>query len=121
MLLNFTNHHSSNWSGEQKKEAEKQYGSIEDLAFPEILPEYTDKEVETLATKYMETIEQMNPEAVLCQGEFTFVYQIVCLLKERGIKAVAATSRRCVKEVFDQERNETVKQSCFKFVSFRAY
>ena len=121
MFLNFTNHHSSNWSREQKQAAGQQYGIIEDLPFPNVSPGWTSGQVAALAEKYVETICKMNPKAVLCQGEFTFAYHVISRLKERGILVVAATSERCVEEVFDSEKNQTVKKACFRFVSFREY
>lgn len=121
MFLNFTNHPSSNWSEDQKRVAEKEYGKIMDLSFPNIAPDWTWEQVKDLAEKYVEDIAGRNPKAVLCQGEFTFAYQVIKRLKEKGILVVAATSERCVVEEYDPEKAATIKKTCFKFVRFREY
>lgn len=121
MLLNFTNHHSSKWSQTQWEAAINQYETVKDFSFPNISPEYSKEEVVSLAREYVETIEEMKPDAVLCQGEFTFVYHVICLLKEKKIEVLAATSERCVNEVYDKEKDQIIKQTYFQFVQFRAY
>lgn len=121
MFLNFTNHQNSNWSEQQKNAAEKEYGRIEDLPFPNIAPDWTREQVEDLAEKYVKDIVGRNPKAVLCQGEFTFAYQVIRRLKEKGVLVVAATSERCVVEEYNPEKDATIKKTCFKFVKFREY
>ena len=59
-------------------------------------------------------------DAVLVQGEFTCVYHIVSILKEKGIKVVAATTERENVEETDVT-GATVKRVLFRFVRFREY
>ena len=114
MFINFTNHPSSSWEDGQK-EAAKVYGNIVDISFPVIPPKSLEKEVEELAENYVKDILEKYPKAVLCQGEYTFVYQVVKKLKENGIVVLAACSERKVKE----ENNRKIVE--FQFERFRKY
>lgn len=127
MLINLSNHPSEKWGETQRKTAMVEYGHIEDIPFPAIDPAASEKEVVKLAQKYLNEclkkltsndilISQQNEEhAVHIQGEFTFVYHLVNLLKTKGIKCVASTTERIVEE------NENKKIVSFKFVQFREY
>ena len=64
-------------------------------------------------------IQAMEPAAVLLQGEFTYSYDLITLLKEAGIPVLAACSRRDVEE--RQEEGKSVKTAVFRFVRFRKY
>ncbi len=114
MFINFTNHPSSNW-GEKQKNAAQVYGEIKDILFPEISPQASEEEIEELAEQYVEDIVKENPSAVLCQGEYTFVYQVVQKLKEKNIIVLAACSKRNVVEVDNKRIVE------FQFEQFRKY
>lgn len=118
MFLNFTNHPSSLWSAEQQTAAQR-YGSIQDLAFPQINPEADLSEIQTLADRYAQKILSMNPDCVLCQGEFTLCYQVITLLKQAGIPVVAACSERDTREIISD--GVPKKISVFRFVQFREY
>lgn len=61
-----------------------------------------------------------DQRAVMCQGEFTLSYAIIKRLKERGICAVAACSRREAEEIL-QEDGSTRKKVVFHFEGFREY
>ena len=91
MLINFTNHPSAQWSAEQKVAAQV-YGKVIDLA----------------------------PNAVLCQGECTFVYRVVQRLEAAGIPTLAACSRRKSQETTYPD-GSTLKRSIFAFAGFRRY
>ena len=119
VFINLTNHGSGSWS-EAQKEAASRYGEILDLPFPAIEPEWTSDEVNKLAEEYVDHILSMDAEpTVLCQGEFTFSYSVIHALLEKGVKVLAACSRRETEEVQDGEK--TRKTAVFRFVRFREY
>ena len=91
MLINFTNHPSALWSAEQKAAAQV-YGKVIDLAFPAIDPATNEAVLDSLATVYTDLILHLSPDAVLCQGECTFVYPDGSTLK-RSIFAFAGFRR----------------------------
>ena len=62
----------------------------------------------------------MKPDAVLCQGEFTFVYRVVLRLEGAGIPVFAACSFRKSQETTSPD-GSTLKQSVFVFTRFRRY
>lgn len=97
MLINFTNHPSALWSAEQKAAAQR-YGKVIDLAFPAIDPATNEAVLDSLATVYADHILHLNPDAVLCQGECTFVYRVSSVWKPRASPrwppAPAARARR---------------------------
>ena len=119
IFLNHTNHVSENWSETQRKAAES-YGMIQDIPFPAIPAEATKEEVEAIAGRYFDEIREINPAAVLCQGEFTYTFVMVRLLQEAGIKVLAACSERCTEELVDID-GISRKESIFRFVKFREY
>lgn len=118
MFINLTNHSSKNWSADQLSAA-TQYGDVEDFPFPDISPKASAEDVLSLAQLTIEKISEYEPECVLCQGEFTFVYEAVRLMRSRNIHVVAACSERKVDE--NIQNGETVKTVTFKFCGFREY
>ncbi len=114
VFINFSNHISSQWDSFQIQEAEK-YGQIYDMAFPNIDPMGDEAYIQQLAQKYVSMILELNPKAVLCQGEFCFTFQVVTLLKEKNIVVLAACSKRMVIE----ENGKKIVQ--FVFEQFRKY
>lgn len=118
-FINFTNHPSSFWDECQKLEA-LQYGDeIIDVPFPDIPAAATEEEIALLAKEYAKKITSASPAAVLCQGEFTFSYQIITLLLKHGIPVMAACSKRSVIE--EHSEGKTIKHAEYKFVKFRHY
>ena len=118
IFLNITNHPVSGWSDKQLSEALK-YGSIEELPFPQVSPEANEAEIELLAGKCISLItEKINGKkaTVHIMGEMTLTYALVKRLQAAGIKCVASTTERCVKEYDDD-----TKESVFKFARFREY
>ena len=123
MLINLSNHPNEKWDIKQKEKAIKTYGLIQDMPFPAINPSWESEEVSLLAHQYFDKINLMfdqcanepKPNAVHIQGEFTFVFKLVTLLKSSGINCIASTSKRIV--------NETSKGKIvqFDFVQFREY
>ena len=116
MLINFTNHPSALWSAEQKAAAQV-YGKVIDLAFPAIDPATNEAVLDSLATVYTDLILHLSPDAVLCQGECTFVYRVAQRL-EGGL--LAACSRRKSQETTYPD-GSTLKRSIFAFAGFRRY
>ena len=53
MLINLSNHPSSNWSGDQL-DAAKKYGEIVDLQFPNISPDASSNQIAVLVNEYFE-------------------------------------------------------------------
>ena len=118
-FINHTNHPSVRWEEGQRRAAEM-YGAIVDLQFPTVPAGWDEAAVQRLAKKNMRTILAKKPAAVLVQGEFTYTFALVCLLKEAGITALSACSERHVNERID-ESGETIRESRFVFCRFRAY
>lgn len=113
-FVNFTNHPMKMWDEKQKHEAE-QYGEIIDLRFPNVEAEGDEEYIEQLAGECVEKILEYQPCAVLCQGEFSLSYQVILRLKEKGIRVMAACSKRMVREL------ENKKEVTFVFERFRFY
>jgi hypothetical protein len=117
MLLNLSNHPNQNWTIEQRIAAEKQFGTITDLAFPAIDPTDTTDDVNQLAADYLSKIKATpSVSAVHLMGEMTFVVALVQLLQKAKIMVVCSTTQRTVLE--EQDGRKTVQ---FHFVQFRAY
>jgi NAD(P)H-flavin reductase len=116
MLINLTNHPSDKWPERQLMLAKKLYNEIYDLPFPNVPPEADEEDIKRLADDYLQKILPLNPQAVHIQGEFTFTYRMINLLKEHGIKCIASTTSRIVKENSDGSRTYH-----FEFVRFREY
>ena len=113
MFINFSNHPYALWSAEQQAAAQR-YGTVVDLAFPAIDPAADEAALDSLAAVYA------DPDAVLCQGECTFVYRVVQRLEAAGIPTLAACSRRKSQETTYPD-GSTLKRSIFAFAGFRRY
>ncbi|SEH22433.1 hypothetical protein [Selenomonas sp. KH1T6] len=118
VFINHSNHPSANWS-QERKEAALAYGGIMDMPFPELQADYSEQKINEVVQKYHSEIMAMSPAAVLCQGEFTYTYGLVRLLKEHGITVLAACSERLSREEWQGDVSRKV--SYFKFVKFREY
>ena len=116
MFINLSNHSSQRWEEEQLNAAKKLGGDITDIAFPNIMPASTSFEVDALANQYLEKVLELQPNAVMVQGEMTFVFSFVKKLQQAGIPAYAATTER-----ISVENPDGSKTSVFKFVQFRQY
>jgi NAD(P)H-flavin reductase len=104
---------------EAQLEAAHKYGEIEDIMFPGINPNASTEEVRGNAEEYADRITAMKPDYVLCQGEHCMVYQVVSILKARGIRVGAACSER--RSVEEMKEDGVHKSAVFKFVQFREY
>ena len=119
MFINHTNHASAKWPAAQK-EAARTWGEIEDLPFPDIGADWDEERVAQLAEENAAKILAKKPRAVLCQGEFTYVYHLVNLLRAAGVTVLAAASRR--EAVEEQSQDGSVRKiSRFVFTRFREY
>lgn len=120
VFINFSNHHSGNWSEDQKNVIFDQYNAqIVDIAFPQVSASADEEEISVLAKECVETICSHNPQAVMCQGEFGLTYQVITLLKKKGIRTMYSCSER--KTIEKKTDSVTIKTSEFCFVRFREY
>lgn len=116
MLVNYTNHKSSDWQKEQYEEAIKLYGEIVDIPFQNVPPDYNEQQVIELGKQELDKILEHKPTAVHIQGEFTLTFYLVANLLKNNIKCIASTTNREVEEI---EPGKIVHK--FKFVRFREY
>jgi nicotinate-nucleotide pyrophosphorylase len=80
----------------------------------------TIEEIQCKANSLFSHIRVYDNPVVMVQGEFTLTYQLVKMLQEASIRAVASTQKRISEEVVDENGN-TVKVSRFHFEGFRDY
>lgn len=119
-FINFSNHPSENWSEHQKKAAlQLAGGQILDMPSPLVSASADEAEILKLARRCADQICSFHPAAVMCQGEFGLTYQVVTLLKDRGIRVIYSCSERKATE--QQTDKGTVKTLEFCFVRFRDY
>jgi hypothetical protein len=118
MLINFSNHPSSNWPEEQKIAA-LQFGDIVDFPFPAINPEGDSLYIEKLAEEYLNIIVNKyfsRPlPTVHIMGELNFTFSMVRLLRHYGFTCIASTTERVTAE------KSGTKTSEFRFKQFRKY
>jgi len=122
MLINLSNHPSSNWTSEQLIAAQE-YGKVIDLPFPNIDPFSGVEYIQSVCNDYLQEIYSICRDGacpiskltVHIMGEMTFTFTMVNVLKRQGITCVAATTER----VTTMEND--VKTSTFRFVNFRKY
>ena len=119
MFINLSNHQSALWSDEQIRSARK-YGDIVDFPFPEIPPEADEADADAVAAGTAREVMKMNPDAVMCQGEFSVTCRLVSLFKKEGLPVLAACSKRETVETVDAD-GAARKTSTFRFVRFRRY
>lgn len=119
MLINLSNHPSSQWN-EKQLVAAKAYGDLVDIQFP-VVDESGDEEyIVLLANQYIEKIMSMgtlDDLTVHLMGEMTFTFALLKKLQEYGIRCVASTSKRIVKEEVSGRKEEVI----FEFERFREY
>lgn len=114
-FINFSNHPSAKW-GKEQIDAALVYGTIVDYPFPAVAASISNSEIKDMAEKISAEIMNMEPAAVMCQGEFTLAYAVIRMLREKRITVVAACSERCV-----VEDSANVKTVVFQFEQFREY
>ena len=120
-FVNYSNHVSSRWSSAQLEAAEA-YGEVVDIPFAQVSPSATKAEVDALAEVEVKKILETAPSVVMVQGEMTLVYNVVRRLEAKGIKCVAAcTRRRTDEEVQKLAAAGLTKEGMFEFMGFREY
>lgn len=123
MLLNFSNHPSSQWPEKQMEEAQKMFGNVMDMPFPAIAPDATEEELLKLAEEHLNKILHIKNEhpnmAVHIMGELTFTFLMVQLLHREGISCYASTTQRMAQEI--KNDGDIKKVSIFQFCKFRKY
>jgi hypothetical protein len=115
MLLNLSNHPATSWQPNQMNDALEKFGSVVDMPFPEIAPELDSLAILQLAKEYLDKILLLAPTAVHIMGEMNFTFQMVRLLKNKGLHCVASTTNR------NTEMLAGKKVVVFEFVQFRSY
>jgi len=120
MLINLSNHPSTQWLNEQLVEGRK-YGNILDVEFPVVDPKGNDESIKQLAQECTDNVKNIlfqskdTENAVHVMGEPTLVYHIVTLLKQQGITCLASTTSR------ESIEENGLKTSKFTFTQFREY
>lgn len=121
MLINLSNHPTSQWSTKQLNTALKKYKSVFDLPFPQIPPRASEEQVEKIGNSYVKKCKAIiskssdKHNAVHIMGELTFCFAVISKLIKAGVKCVASTTTRNATQVNDS------KISKFEFVKFREY
>lgn len=116
MLINLSNHPSQGWSREQT-EAASAYGEIVDMAFPDVNPQWDEREIAAKADEICGRICGMDDvRAVHVAGEPTLVFALVSRLLDRGVRCVSSTTERISQELPDGR-----KLSAFRFVRLREF
>lgn len=118
LLINLSNHPSSQWSTEQS-EAATVYGPCIDYPFPQVSPEADTTDIRDMAVKVVSDILNRYPDKDLTihlMGEMTLTFQMVSLFSKQRIPCIASTTERLVTQTDNQER------ICkFLFRRFRKY
>ncbi len=117
MLINYSNHPSSTWSRRQREMAQKLYGEVIDEAFPHIDPEWDEERLLQFAEgEFLRLFKKYGAEVTYhVMGELNFCHLFVQFCHKSGIRCVASTTVRDVKE------KDGVREIRFHFVRFREY
>lgn len=116
MIINLSNHPSQGWSREQT-EAASTFGEIVDMQFPNVNPQWDEREIAAKADEICDLICGMDDvRAVHVAGEPTLVFALVSRLLDRGIRCVSSTTERISQELPDGK-----KLSTFRFVRLRDF
>lgn len=123
MLINVSNHLSIDWSKEKKEIANRLWGEIVDMPFPEIDPNWGGSKVCDAAYNFSDIIRQKINESsdkinavYIMEGEMSFTYSLIHVLMDSYILCVASTSKQIKQE--DKNGNKTIIS---QFVKFRKY
>lgn len=129
MLINLSNHPANRtetdkreWERLQKLAAEQRYGSIKDIPFPNIPPEWTTEELMKEALRYYtictDIFKDLSQEynGVHLTGEPIFCFLLAQMLLKAGYECIVSTTERIVENQADGS-----KISVFKFKKFRNY
>ena len=119
MLLHLSNHPYGTWQKDQYQAAEKLFGGVVDMPFPNVDPNADETEIMEMAEAYFQKIQteyDTGIAAVHLMGELCFCFALARLLQGIGIKVVASTTERKV-----IEQGEGQKTVVFHFIRFREY
>lgn len=117
VFLNHTNHPYEKWGVLQKEKASV-FGTVVDFPFPQIPAEMSGEDVKLLAIENSRKIIELQPVAVLCQGEFCYTIAMTEILKAHHIIVLCACSERYSREKV-LPNGSVIKTSEFVFVQFR--
>jgi hypothetical protein len=119
MLINLSNHPSSNWSEAQTRAARELFGQVTDMPFPAVDPAGNEKYIQSLVTEYLSKVRNLTQgnsnTTIHIMGEMTFTVAMVAALQKSGYRCVASTTQRVAAE------QGGLKTSEFRFVKFREY
>lgn len=122
-FVNLSNHPVEAWPQAQLAAA-RALGAGEPLdfpgGFPSVDPEAGAEEVDELAERTVAEVAGMDPAVVFVSGEFTLTHALVAGLRSKGVRCVAATTRRAVSESARPD-GSVVRTSRFEFVRWREY
>lgn len=119
MLLNFTNHPSSEWQKNQLDAAEE-FGGVLDFPFPSVEPQASSEDLQLLVARTVKEAMRLKPTAVLLAGDYTMAFMLVDAFLKLGVKVVASTTLRRSGYVVNEDGSVT-KTTKFDFVRFREY
>ena len=116
LLINVSNHPSVQWTGDQWSAACDRFGTVYDIAHPDIDPGASTETIQEMTGDVVQRIRQMDPDAVHVMGEQTFCFALIVQLQQAGYRCMASTTERRVTEQDDGRRTYQ-----FQFVQFRDY
>ena len=119
MFVNLSNHPSSQWGDEQRRDA-MQYGEIIDISYPRIPVRIENDAMDALVDTYYDQIVSLNNPVVMLQGEPVFAFRLTNRLKAIGIKVLVS----CTERISEEERLEdgsVRKTSRFIYGGMREY
>ena len=94
MLVNLSNHPSSEWPTSQREAALRLESSIVDVPFPDVDPRIDGVEFEELAQETVRRVMAAEARSAMVQGEPTMVFMVVRMLREARVRCYAATTER---------------------------
>lgn len=119
IFINYTNHPISGWSNEQISAAKKYAETLVDIPFIGIDPDKDEADIERIADSELKKIltkAEGCDTTVHLMGEQTLSFSLIKKLQGLGVRCVASTTKREVKDLGDNKREVT-----FRFVKFREY
>ena len=119
IFINYTNHPVKDWSEEQVSAAKKYAETLVDIPFIVIDPDKDEDDIEKIADSELKKILKVaegQDATVHLMGEQTFSFSLIKKLQGLGVRCVASTTKREVKDLGDNKREVT-----FRFVKFREY
>lgn len=119
IFINYTNHPVKDWSGEQVSAAKKYAETLVDIPFIVIDPDKGEDDIEKIADSELRKIlmkAEGHEATVHLMGEQTLSFALIKKLQGLGVRCVASTTKREVKDLGDNKREVT-----FRFVKFREY